>query len=325
MLQLQKFVRGRVCVCNKLNQQPWILPVQIVVLCISSTDFATKLEGYHNTCITSFTELWTKTWNLFPCYRWKYLSISYEEDLRNCTNTDTTNFTSASEKGRTIRETYALKQNWPNARPWLQYLPWVCGYKSFRFSFRFKISQHPAAAFFQSFVKGWTRWVPRMKNIHPSQASSCCFSRKFCSGKGFTDIWQGLGGGKCCGNPGGGRREDGGCPPGDRTSHHISWILAHHMLSFLEYLCRSVMRGTSMCWVFLRTWLYLREMSSGKSKTLHNGLSESMPHKTTRLTDYRQVRLLLLHSDNYRSLHYSWQCFILSLQIFCPDKEVSHL
>ena len=179
--------------------------------------------------------------------------------------------------------------------------------------------------FFSAVSRAGQDGYPEWKNIHPSQASSCCFSRKFCSGKGFTHIWRGHRG-KCCGNLGGVRGEGGGCPPGDKTSHLISWILVHHVLSFLEYLCRSVMRGISMCWVFLRAWLYLRETSSGKSKTLHDTLSGSIPHKkTTRLTDYRQIRLLLLHFDNYRSLHYSWQCFVLSLQILCPDKEVSHL
>jgi len=146
MLQLQKFVRRGVC--NKRHQQPCILPVQIVLLCISFTAFGTESEGSHN------TELQTKTWDLFPCFCWKYLSVSSEEDFRHGTNAEVTNFASASEKGRTIRETHALKQNWPNARPRLQDLLWVCGYRSFRFTLRFKITQHPAAAFFSVLRQG---------------------------------------------------------------------------------------------------------------------------------------------------------------------------
>lgn len=161
---------------------------------------------------------------------------------------------------------------------------------------------------------GFHKW----KNIHLSQASSCFFSRKFCSGNGFTHIWRG----QCCGNLAGGWGEGIGWPPGDRTSHHVSWILAHHMLSFLEYLCRSVMRGSSICWVFLRVWFYLREMSSRKSKTLRDVLNESIPHKKpTRLTDYQQILLLLLHLDNYRSLHYSWERSIFLYKSSVPIRK----
>lgn len=264
--------------------------MQIVLPCISFTDFATKLEGYHNTCITSITELWTKTWNSFPCYCWKYLSISYEEDLRNSANTDTTNLTSALEKGRTIEETYPLKQNWLNAAECHDYS--TChervAFQQLWVHLQVQNYSAPSGCIFSRAVPragqdGFHKW----KNIHPSQASSCFFSRKFCSGNGFTRIWRGLKVGQCHGNLAGGWGEGIGWPPGDKTSHHISWILAHRMLSFLKYLCRSVMRGSSMCWVFLRVWLHLREMSSRKTKTLHDVFNESIPHKNpTRLTDY---------------------------------------
>lgn len=135
----------------------------------------------------------------------------------------------------------------------------------------------------QSSVKGWTRWVPWTEERTPKASPSrCCFSRRFCSGKGFTCVWWGLGGGKCWGNLWEGWEQGRGCPPGDKISHYISWILAHHMLSFLEYLCRCVMRGISVCSVFLRAWLYFSEMSSGKSEatsSLHEVLSQSIPHK----------------------------------------------
>lgn len=200
--------------------------MQIVLLCISFTDFATNLEGHHNTCITSITELWTKTWNLFPCYCWKYLSISYEEDLRSGTNTDTTNFEVHLRKaGPEEKQTLWSRNGEMHGHNYSICREHVVT-KAVGSLSGSKLLSTQWLHFFRAVSRAGQDGYPGWRNIHPSRASSCCFSRKFCLGTGFKCIWQGLGGGKSCGNLGVGWGEGGGYPPGNKTSHLISWILA---------------------------------------------------------------------------------------------------
>lgn len=155
---------------------------------------------------------------------------------------------------------------------------------------RFSVAQHPKASFVQSCLKGWIRWViPNGRTYTQAKTAAGCFRREFFLGKQFTCILWSLGGGKCWGNIG----------VGEERMETV-------LLSFMEYLCRSVMRGISVHSVFLIAWLYLRKESSGKNKNLDDALSESLWHKNT--PDYWQIFLLLLHSDNYTyhlSLHLS--------------------